>query len=125
MAQATASSIEETTPSIGDRVEKVCPDCDEQLGHMVRSVTKLGRISRVVCSKCGKIGTYKADAPIDEKPERSKKPGAPYDGAKTFKSGQIIEHEVFGRGRVVTVLGNRMIDVLFEDRVRRLIHSRP
>ena len=43
-----STSDKDTTYSVGDRVEKVCPDCDKQLGHIVKSVTKLGRISRVI-----------------------------------------------------------------------------
>lgn len=111
--------------TVGQRVEKVCPDCEEQLGHIVKSVTKLGRVSRVICSHCGKVGTFKAGDPVSKEDTGSKKPGTPYDGATTFRTGQIMQHDVFGRGKVVKVLSNRMIDVLFADRVRRLIHSRP
>ena len=115
------------TPSykVGDRVEKVCPECDKQLGHIVKSVTKLGRISRVICSECAVVGTFKASS-AKLKPDKSKqKTGDPYDPTKTYKTGQIMEHSKFGRGKVVEVLENRMIDVLFPDRLRRLIHSRP
>jgi hypothetical protein len=122
----TANSVsKEKTYTVGQRVEKLCPDCGEQLGHMVKSVTKLGRVSRVICSHCGKVGTFKAGTPVTAEVSGSKKPGTPYDGASTFRTGQVMQHSVFGRGKVVKVLSNRMIDVLFEDRVRRLIHSRP
>ncbi len=118
------TSDKDTTYSVGDRVEKVCPDCDKQLGHIVKSVTKLGRISRVICSECGKVGTFKASS-AKLKPDKSnQKTGDPYDSSKTYKAGQIMEHDKFGRGKVVEVLENRMIDVLFPDRLRRLIHSR-
>ncbi|HUF03156.1 MAG TPA: hypothetical protein VMM38_03185 [Aridibacter sp.] len=118
------STAKDNGYSVGDRVEKVCPECDEQLGHIVKSVTKLGRVSRVICSECGTVGTFKASS-AKLKPDKSKqKSGDPYDSSKTYKSGQIMEHEAFGRGKVVEVLENRMIDVLFPDRLRRLIHSR-
>lgn len=119
-----STSDKGTTYSVGDRVEKVCPDCDKQLGHIVKSVTKLGRISRVICSECGKVGTFKASS-AKLKPDKSKQEtGDPYDPSKTYKSGEIMEHVHFGRGKVVEVLENRMIDVLFPDKLRRLIHSR-
>lgn len=110
--------------TIGERVEKVCPDCDEQLGHVVKSVTKLGKISRVICSKCGKVGTFKASAETPKANTLEGKTGDPYNFGQTYKNGEIMEHPTFGVGKVMTVLGNRMIDVLFLDRVRRLIHSR-
>lgn len=118
------STAKDNGYNVGDRVEKVCPECDEQLGHIVKSVTKLGRVSRVICSECGTVGTFKASS-AKLKPDKSKqKSGDPYDPSKTYKSGQIMEHDAFGRGKVVEVLENRMIDVLFPDRLRRLIHSR-
>ncbi len=119
-----ASSNKDNVYSVGDRVEKVCPDCDKQLGHIVKSVTKLGRVSRVICSECGKVGTFKASSAKLKPDKSSQKAGDPYDPAKTYKTGQIMEHGTFGRGKVVEVLENRMIDVLFPDRLRRLIHSR-
>ena len=116
--------MSDQTNNIGDRVVKLCPDCDEQLGHVVKTVTKLGKISRVICSKCGKVGTYKklADAPQIE--HLKGKTGDPYDQGKTYRTGEIIAHSAFGAGKVMTVCNTRMIDVLFEDRVRRLVHSR-
>lgn len=32
---------------VGDRVEKKCSACNEQLGHIVKSLTKQGKISRM------------------------------------------------------------------------------
>lgn len=116
--------MSEELHTIGERVEKVCPDCDEQLGHVVKSVTKLGKISRVICSKCGKVGTFKASEATNKANTLAGKTGDPYDFAATYKNGQIMEHPIFGVGKVMTVLNNRMIDVLFLDRVRRLIHAR-
>lgn len=110
--------------NVGDRVEKVCPDCDKQLGHIVKSVTKLGRISRVICSECGLVGTYKASSAKLKPDIKNQKSGDPYDPSKAYKAGEIMEHDAFGRGKVVEVLENKMIDVLFPDRLRRLIHSR-
>lgn len=114
---------DQTPHEVGERVEKVCPDCDEQLGHVVKTITKLGKISRVICSKCGKVGTFKASADTEEREHLSGKTGDPYDWSKTYKVGQIMAHSSFGAGKVMTVCNSRMIDVLFEDRLRRLVHS--
>ncbi len=110
--------------TIGERVEKECPDCKELLGHVVKSVTKLGKISRVTCSKCGKVGTYKRKANAWKIKKLEGKKGSPYDMSKTYKTGQVMDHSTFGVGEVLKVPNSKMIDVLFMDRVRRLVHSR-
>lgn len=116
--------MEKQTPGIGTRVEKFCAPCGEQLGHIVTSVNKLGKISRVACSACGTSGTYKASAKLLSIAELSTKTGAPYDQTKTYRQGQIIAHSTFGVGAVMTVCSAQTMDVLFLDRVRRLVHSR-
>jgi hypothetical protein len=112
------------TYSIGDNVEKFCAACNEQLGHIVKSLTKAGAVSRVRCSKCGLLGTYKPSAKLTKIQNLATKTGAPYDRSKTYRAGQIMAHPTFGTGEVMTVFDTKTIDVLFMDRVRRLIHSR-
>jgi hypothetical protein len=110
--------------TVGERVEKFCVTCSEQLGHIVKSVTKQGRISRVVCAACGLTGTFKTSAKAVGLQELATKTGAPYDRTKTYRPGQVMMHPTFGVGEVTTVHPSNTIDVLFLDRVRRLIHSR-
>ena len=57
-------------------------------------------------------------------PQASSLPGAPYDRTHTYRAGQSLTHPVFGQGEVTTVIENQKIDVLFPDRLRRLIHAR-
>jgi hypothetical protein len=116
--------MENQLHTVGERVEKFCTICDEQVGHMVKSVTKQGKVSRVICSVCGTTGTFKASAKIIEAQDLLTKTGAPYDRTKTYRNGQIMMHPTFGVGAVTSVLPTNTIDVLFLDRVRRLIHSR-
>ncbi len=111
--------------TVGERVEKICPECDEQLGHVVKTITKLGKISRVICSKCGIVGTFKRTKNATKLKKLEGKTGPLYDRTETYKKGTVMDHNAFGVGEVMTVLDNRMIDVLFMDRIRRLIHSRP
>ena len=110
--------------TVGERVEKFCAACGEERGHVVASVTKRGQISRVTCPKCGARGTFKA-AGADALPrgERTKS-GAPYDPSRTYRTGQALTHPTFGQGEVTAVIEPHKIDVLFSDRMRRLIHAR-
>ncbi len=91
---------------------------------MVASVTKRGQISRVECPKCGARGTFKA-ATTEATPRGERtKAGAPYDPARTYRTGQSLTHPTFGQGEVTAVIEPHKIDVLFSDRMRRLIHAR-
>ena len=112
------------TYAIGDNVEKFCTACDEQLGHIVKSITKTGAVSRVRCSKCGLLGTFKPSAKLTKIQNLQTKTGDPYSQSRTYRAGQIMAHPTFGTGEVMTVFDTKTIDVLFIDRVRRLIHSR-
>ena len=106
----------------GERVEKFCAVCGEERGHVVASVTKAGRITRVNCPKCGTRSPFKAGAEVTLR--ASARPGAPYDSTYTYRTGQSMTHPVFGVGEVTAVIEPQKIDVLFPDRMRRLIHAR-
>ena len=106
----------------GERVEKFCAVCSEERGHVVASVTKAGRITRVSCPKCGTRSPFKAVAGATAR--AASRTGAPYDSANTYRAGQSMTHPVFGVGEVTAVIEPQKIDVLFPDRMRRLIHAR-
>lgn len=107
----------------GERVEKFCEVCGEERGHVVASVTKVGRITRVSCPKCGTRSPFKAVAGTGAR--TTAKSGEPYDRTRTYRAGQSLAHPVFGLGEVTAVVDSQKIDVLFPDRMRRLIHARP
>jgi hypothetical protein len=109
--------------AVGDRVEKFCAICAEERGHVVATVTKRGQISRVDCPKCGTRGSFKTGV-LDSPGRSSAKVGAPYDRTRTYRTGQTMLHPVYGMGEVTAVIEPQKIDVLFADRMRRLIHSR-
>lgn len=104
---------------IGDRVEQMCVTCGEERGHLVASMAKTGRITRVSCPICGSRVTYKSGTTR----RASTKVGAPYDRARTYRRGQTIMHSTFGEGEVTAIIEPGKMDVLFSDRMRRLIHS--
>ena len=113
--------MDEQTHQCGERVEMFCAVCAEERGHVVTSVTKRGRITHVDCPKCGTRSRFKAGGGAATR--AAAKPGAPYDRTYTYRAGQSMTHPVFGQGEVTAVLDTRKIDVLFPDRLRRLIHA--
>jgi predicted nucleic-acid-binding Zn-ribbon protein len=114
--------MEKQIYAVGERVEKLCAVCNEERGHIVASVTKRGQISRVDCPKCGTRSSFKNGAKLTG--ERSSvKAGATYDRTRTYRAGQTITHPIFGMGEVTALIEPHKIDVLFADRIRRLIHS--
>jgi hypothetical protein len=117
--QARRNMEEKPTSAIGDRVEQMCVTCGDVRGHIVVSVTKKGKITRVTCPICNSRVPYKAGATR----RASTKVGAPYDRARTYRRGQIMMHPNFGEGEVTAIIEPGKIDVLFADRVRRLIHA--
>jgi hypothetical protein len=116
--------MEKQTYTIGERVEKFCAACGEERGHVVASVTKSGKISRVSCPKCGAHGSFKKGAGAS-KQGSSVKNALPYDRTRTYRGGEVMMHPTFGQGEVTAVIASQKIDVLFSDRMRRLVHGCP
>jgi hypothetical protein len=54
----------------------------------------------------------------------AEKPVLPYSATQTFVVGEVIEHPKFGRGSVVSTMGQR-VDVEFTDGKVTLVHARP
>jgi hypothetical protein len=44
--------------------------------------------------------------------------------ARLYRTGQTLLHPTFGMGEVTAVIEPQKIDVLFADRLRRMIHGR-
>ncbi len=109
--------------AIGDRVEKLCVSCGEERGHVVVSISKRGQISMVNCPQCGANSRFKNSRNASGQ-SASVKDSPPYDWTRTYRKGQTMLHPTFGLGEVTAVIEPQKIDVLFSDRVRRLIHSR-
>jgi len=109
---------EKTVFKIGDRVDQMCTTCNEERGHVVVSVSKTGNITRVGCPMCASRVAYRAGTT-----RRAPKLGAPYDRARTYRKGQTLMHPTFGEGEVTAIIEPQKMDVLFADRIRRLIHA--
>jgi len=104
---------------VGDRVDQMCLTCNEERGHIVVSVSKTGKITRVGCPMCASRVTYRAGT-TRRAPEKA---GAPYDQGRTYRKGQTLVHATFGEGEVTAIIEPQKMDVLFADRVRRMIHG--
>ena len=103
----------------GERIEQMCVTCGEERGHVVASISKQGKITRVSCPMCGSRVPYKGGVVR----HRSAKVGGPYDRKQTYRRGDTMIHPIFGEGEVTGIIEPRKIDVLFPDRIRRLIHA--
>jgi predicted RNA-binding Zn-ribbon protein involved in translation (DUF1610 family) len=110
---------EKLVVKVGDRVDQMCVTCNEERGHIVVSLSKTGRITRVSCPMCASRVTYRTGTTR----RTSTTFGAPYDRARTYRKGQTLMHPTFGEGEVTAIIEPQKMDVLFADRIRRLIHA--
>jgi hypothetical protein len=108
---------------VGQRVDKWCAACDEERGHIVVSVSVKGQPTRVSCPICSTRGPFKNRTNSAGKNE-SVKEAQPYDWTHSYRIRQLINHPIYGLGEVVALIEPKKMDVLFADRIRRLIHSR-
>lgn len=110
---------EKQTFAVGDRVDQMCVKCGEERGHTVALLNKKGRITYVSCPMCATRVRYKSGTTRVS----SATIGSPYDRGRTYRRGQTMLHPMFGEGQVTGVIEPGKIDVLFADRIRRLIHE--
>ena len=108
---------------VGERAEKLCAVCNVERGHVVASINKRGQINRVECPKCGTRSTFKRTTTAVQ--IVAGEPGTPYDRMRTYRAGQTMAHPTYGEGEVTALIDPQKIDVLFSDRLRRLIHAQP
>jgi hypothetical protein len=113
--------MEKQVFTVGERIDKFCAVCVEERGHLAVSVTKRGQISRVNCATCGTVSTFRLASRT--LPRTASKIPSPYDRTLTYRAGQSMTHETFGIGEVTRLIEPRKMEVLFHDRLRRLIHA--
>ncbi len=108
--------------SIDDSIEMMCSACDVEQMHKVQTVTKQGLITKASCEACETVSTFTRGVKTSVS-MGSGKNASPYDRARKYRKGQAMTHTTFGRGEVTAVIEPHKIDVLFGDRVRRLLHE--
>lgn len=137
-----------TKLSVGKDVDSYCTKCRLELGHLI--VAMVGdKIAKVKCNTCGGIhnfremkkvqksgGTPKKIAPPKIQKDAGKTPellweagiskarGAEvrYETGRAFKVGDLIVHELFGKG-VVKQVSPKKCTALFKDKERMLVSA--
>lgn len=115
--------MEKIIYTVGQRVDKLCTVCEIERGHLVASVTKLGHVSRVTCPVCQTRSAFKSGVKSSGS-RNTTLAGDTYDQTRTYRRGQTMTHPSFGHGEVTALIEPQKMDVLFADRLRRMIHSR-
>jgi DNA-directed RNA polymerase subunit RPC12/RpoP len=110
---------EKSVFKIGDRVDQMCRTCNEERGHIVVSVSKAGKVTRVGCPMCASRVMYRRGTTR----HASTQLGAPYDRTRAYRKGQTLMHPTFGEGEVTAIVEPQKMDVLFVDRMRRMVHA--
>jgi hypothetical protein len=117
-------TVEKPLYAVGDCVNKLCTVCGEERGHIVALVNKRGQITRVTCPQCSTRSSFKSKDAVETSRSTLKHEGAPYDWTRTYRKGQVLMHPTFGLGEVTALIEPQKMDVLFADRLRRLVHAR-
>jgi hypothetical protein len=107
---------------IEEVIKRFCSGCDSEQDHSVTTITKQGQITKLLCTVCETSSSYKSGVKTAVE-MTSTKAHNPYDRNRKYKKGQAMLHSKFGLGEVLEVIEPQKIDVLFGDRVRRLIHA--
>ena len=125
--------------TIGDPVESRCTKCRKITNHIIVAMEDKTPV-KVQCNTCS--GEHKYRPPAAAKKSVAKKPIAPkatdqkdwqemkakiegaqaadYSMDSSFKVNTVVRHPVFGLGLVEKVIGQRKIEVLFEDGRKKL-----
>jgi hypothetical protein len=129
--------------STGGDIDAYCTKCKLNLEHFVLAIVA-GAVVKVKCKTCGSIHRFKGTP--EARPKTSKKAGIssksfvsvqaqwetavdsaqgpelPYDMEGSFRAGDLIVHNYFGKG-VVLKTYFRKCSVLFRDKERLLATS--
>jgi len=106
----------------GDTLEMLCSTCDIEEVHTVETVTKGGKISKVICNVCSSTSSFVRGVKSAITVGKGRT-ASPYDRTRKYRRGQAMMHGIFGHGEVTAVFDTQKIDVAFGDRTRRLIHD--
>lgn len=111
--------VEKQAFNVGDRIEQLCLTCGEERGHIVIALGKKGQITRISCPMCGSTCAYKAA--VETRRSKELVSGMPYSQTRIYRKGENLTHHIFGAGQVTALVQPAKMDVLFSDRLRRLI----
>lgn len=126
--------------SAGDIIDARCTKCKDITNHTVVAMVE-EKVERVKCNVCdgehkyrgvprrkggaaasGTAATRRKDPTVEERAEweamrekLEKSETVPYAMDGAFKKKDVLSHKTFGIGLVLTVLGSRKMEVLFQD----------
>ena len=134
--------------SAGKEIDSMCTKCKLELGHLI--VAMVGdKIAKVKCNTCGSVHNYrevkkvqKAGSPAkkiptpkiqkdmgkppevlwEERISKAKGTEIPYGMGKAFKVGDVIGHELFGKG-VVLQVSPKKCTAIFRDKERMMVSA--
>jgi hypothetical protein len=117
--------MEKQSYEVGDHIETRCETCDAVRSQIVASVGIKNQITGATCPRCGNRNRYKKTS-FGASKINSNNPavGKPYNMSEKYEQGEFIQHSSFGLGEVVNVVESGKIEVLFNDRLRCLVHGR-
>jgi len=107
---------------LGQTLKMLCSACEIEQNHTIESITKQGQITKAICQACETSSTFSRGVKTSVEMGKTKT-ASPYDRTRKYRKGQAMMHSVFGAGEVTDVIEPQKIDVLFGDRMRRLIHA--
>lgn len=114
--------MKKETFTVGQSIDSMCSVCEIEQKHEVRTTTKQGVITQAACEVCETVTTFSRGAKTAVAVGKGKS-ASPYDRTRSYRKGQSMMHDKFGRGEVTAVVDSHKIDVLFGDCTRRMIHS--
>ena len=127
----------------GGDIDSYCTRCKLNLEHIILAMVS-GAVVKVKCKTCGSIHRFKGMPAVRPKSPRkegaaaksfvsnqalwetamegAKGPALPYDMESSYRSGDVIDHSIFGKGVVQKTLFKKCA-VLFRDKERILATS--
>ncbi len=122
------------TVTIGGSIEGRCTKCRKNLSHIIVTLSD-GSPAKVRCTACDREHPFRpptipkktaARRAIDPKiaereewqrlqPDMEMAKACDYSMDGTYKAKALINHPNFGLGRVLRIMGDRKVEVLFED----------
>ena len=126
--------MQSTTLSIGDPIEGRCTKCRKNTDHIIITMTEENP-GKVECQTCSRQHKYRPPtAPKKPSVRQTAKPkdaerkewealqltvenskAKAYSMTDTYKLNSLVDHPVFGLGKVQRVIGSQKVEVLFED----------
>ena len=134
--------------SAGKEIDSYCTKCKLELGHLI--VAMVGdKIAKVKCNTCGSVHNYRAVNKVQKTGSPAKKTSTPkiqkdmgkppevlwqeriskargteipYEMGRVFKVGDVIAHELFGKG-VVLQIASKKCTAIFVDKERIMVSA--